>query len=103
MRCVSQPVSEMTSPIKNDARINVRLSSDLKQTVEEAAAALGQSVSEFTVSAVVREARDVLEDAQITRLTKRDRDAFLAALNAKDLRPNDALKKAARRYKKRTA
>ncbi len=39
---------------KADARINVRLSSELKQTIEEAAAALGQIVSEFAVSTVCR-------------------------------------------------
>ncbi|MEX0587037.1 MAG: DUF1778 domain-containing protein [Pirellulales bacterium] len=90
-------------PAANDARINVRLSSELKQTIEEAAAALGQTVSEFTISKVVSEARQVVHEAQITRLSNRDRDAFLAALNATDSLPNDALKAAARRYRRRTA
>ena len=87
--------------IKHHARINVRLATDLKHLVEEAAAALGQTVSDFTVSTIVREARQVLQEAQITELSNRDRDAFLAALDAKDAKPNDALKAAARRYKKR--
>ncbi len=85
---------------KSDARINVRLSSDLKYTIEEAAAALGQTVSEFTVSTVLREARNVLQDAKVTQLSNRDRDAFLAALQESNA-PNNALKAAARRYKKR--
>jgi len=84
----------------SDARINVRLSSDLKQLVEEAAVALGQTVSDFTVSTLVREARQVIQDAQFTRLSNRDRDIFLAALDSSDAKPNDALKAAARRYKK---
>ena len=88
---------------KNDARINVRLSSDLKKTIEEAAAALGQTVSDFTISTVVREAREVIQQAQFTRLSNRDRDTFLAALDNSDAKPNDALKAAAHRYKKRTA
>lgn len=92
----------MTLTTKSDARINVRLPSDLKQTIEEAAVSLGQTVSEFTISTVVREARQVLQNAQITRLSNRDRDAFLAAMEETDARPNDALKAAARRYKKRT-
>ena len=87
----------------NHARINVRLSSDLKQTIEEAAAALGQTVSDFTISTIVREARQVIEQAQSTRLSNRDRDLFLAALEATETKPNAALKAAARRYKKRTA
>ena len=92
----------MTTTVKSDARINVRLSRGLKQTIEEAAAALGQTISEFTVSTVIREARQVLEDAQVTHLTNRDRDAFLSALESIDAKPNKALKSAARRYKRRT-
>ena len=87
----------------SDARINVRLSSDLKQLVEEAAVTVGQTVSDFTISTLVREARQVISDAQITRLSNRDRDIFLAALDSADAKPNDALKTAARRYKKRMA
>ncbi|MEQ9408763.1 MAG: DUF1778 domain-containing protein [Fuerstiella sp.] len=88
---------------KSDARINVRLPSELKQTIEEAAAALGQTVSEFIVSTVVQEARQVLEAAQVTKLSLRDRDRFLTALNDADAKPNAALKAAARRYGKRRA
>lgn len=88
---------------KSDARINVRLASELKQTIEEAAAALGQTVSEFTVSTVVQEARQVLEAAQVTKLSQRDRDQFLAALDDTNASPNSALKAAARRYRKRRA
>ena len=43
-------------PLPADARINVRLARDLKQTIEDAAAGLGQTVREFTVATVVREA-----------------------------------------------
>ena len=89
------------STANDDARINVRLSSDLKQTIEEAATVLGQTVSDFTISTIIREARQVIQEAQCTRLSNRDRDAFLAALTAKSTQPNAALKRAARRYKKR--
>lgn len=90
----------MATASGNDARINVRLPSELKQTIEDAACALGQSVSEFAISTVVREARLVLQDAQITRLSNRDRDRFLVAMDAIDAKPNAALKAAARRYGK---
>jgi len=46
----------------NDARLNFRLSSELKQTIEQAAAVLGQSVSEFAVSTLVEFARKVLQE-----------------------------------------
>ena len=90
----------MATVSRNDARINVRLPSELKQTIEDAASALGQSVSEFAIATVVREARLVLQDAQVTRLSNRDRDRFLKALDALDAKPNAALKAAARRYGK---
>jgi uncharacterized protein (DUF1778 family) len=93
----------MSTAAKNDARLNVRLPSDLKQTIEQAAAVLGQSITDFTISTVVREARHVIQDAQVTRLSNRDRDAFLDALESADAKPNNALKTAARRYKKRAA
>ncbi len=90
----------MATVARNDARINVRLPSELKQIIEEAAAALGQTVSEFAISTVVREARQVLHNVQITRLSNRDRDRFLEALDAADAKPNTALKDAVRRYGK---
>jgi uncharacterized protein (DUF1778 family) len=93
----------MSTAAKNDARLNVRLPSDLKQTIEQAAAVLGQSITDFTISTVVREARHVIQDAQVTRLSNRDRDAFLGALESADAKPNNALKTAARRFKKRAA
>jgi uncharacterized protein (DUF1778 family) len=74
------------STMKADARINVRLSTELKQTIEEAAAAVGQSVSEFAISTLVREARQILQEAQVTHLSNRDRNRFLSALDAADAR-----------------
>jgi len=87
------------SSTKNEARLNVRLSSELKQIIEQASAVLGQTVNEFAVSTLVREARQVIQETQVTALSNRDRDKFLAALDATDSRPSDALKWAAQRYK----
>jgi uncharacterized protein (DUF1778 family) len=84
----------------NDARLNFRLPAELKQTIEEAAARMGQTVSDFAVSTLVETARSVIEQENITRLSKRDRDVFLAMLDEKDARPNRALAAAARKYKK---
>lgn len=52
----------MASLTRNDARINVRLPSELKHTIEDedAASALGQTVSDFAISTVVREAQVTL-------------------------------------------
>lgn len=89
------------SSTKNEARLNVRFSSELKLVIEQASAVLGQSVNEFAVSTLVQEARQVMQETQVTTLSHRDRDMFLAALEATDSTPGDTLKTAARRYKRR--
>ena len=87
---------------KSDARLDFRLNRQVKEVIERAAAVSGQSVSDFAVSALYRTAREVLEKEQTTRLSNRDRDIFLTALDS-DAKPNEALKRAARRYKSRRA
>jgi len=84
----------------SDARINFRLSSELKKTIEDAAAEMGQSISDFAISTLVRTARKILHDQQVTRLSERDRQQFVAMLDDESSNPNDALVKAAKRYKK---
>lgn len=84
----------------SDARINFRLSSDLKKTIEDAAAEMGQSVSDFAISTLAQTARKILHDQQVTRLSERDRQLFVALLDDEASKPNDALVKAAKRYKK---
>lgn len=87
---------------KGDARLDFRLNRQVKEVIERAAVATGQSVSDFAVSALYRTAKEVLEREQTTRLSNRDRDVFLAMLDS-DAKPNDALKQAARRYKSKRA
>lgn len=86
--------------INSDARINFRLRSDLKKTIEDAAAEMGQSVSDFAISTLVQAARRVLHDQEVTRLSERDRRRFMAMLDDESTKPSSALVKAAKRYKK---
>ena len=72
----------------------------MKAIIEEAAATLGQSVSDFAVSTLVRTARSVLHQQSVTELTNRDRDLFIALLDDTRAKPNKALTEAAKRYKK---
>lgn len=88
------------STVKNDARLNFRLPEELKATIEKAAARLGQSVSDFAVSTLVREAREVIREHDVTELSNRDRDIFVSVLDDAEARPNAALAAAADRYKK---
>ncbi|WP_165226552.1 DUF1778 domain-containing protein [Aquisphaera insulae] len=83
-----------------NARLNVRLPADLKQVIEEAAASVGQSVSDFAVSTLVQQARSVIEQRTATTLSARDRERFIAILDDSTARPNAALVRAARRYKR---
>jgi uncharacterized protein (DUF1778 family) len=89
------------STLTNEARLNFRLPVDIKIVIEQAAAATGQSVSDFAVSTLARAAREVIRDQQVTELTERDRDRFLALLDDPRVKPNPALKTAAARYVKR--
>lgn len=91
----------MPTATKTGARLNVRLAQPLKEVIEEAAAVMGQTVSDFAVSTLVQAARQVVEQRQVTELTNRDRDLFLALLDDTSKRPNKALKDAAARYRKR--
>jgi uncharacterized protein (DUF1778 family) len=78
------------------ARLDVRLRKDQKLEIEEAAARLGQSLSEFAVSVLLERSRAVMEQQQRTRLSARDRDLFLKMLDCDT--PNKVLRRAARIY-----
>ena len=84
----------------NDARLNFRLSAELKQIIEQAAAHMGQTVSDFAVSTLVQNARRVMEEHDRTELSRRDRDVFVNLLEDSKARPNRALTAAARKYKR---
>ena len=88
------------SEAKSDARLNFRLASELKRTIEEAAAQTGQSISNFAISTLVQASRRILHEQQVTRLTERDRQLFVEMLDDESTMPNAALTKAAKRYKK---
>jgi uncharacterized protein (DUF1778 family) len=89
----------MSTGIKNDARLNFRLPNELKQVIEQAAAHLGQTVSEFALCTLVRTAHDVIEQHDRTMLTNRDRDTFLSLLSNVNAEPNQALRAAVEDYK----
>ena len=90
----------MSTPAgKNDARLNFRLPGELKRTIEQAAAQLGQSLTDFAVSTLVQNAREVIGLSGATRLSDRDRDVFVRLLDDADSRPNAALVAAANKYK----
>lgn len=81
------------------ARLDIRLNPQAKKKIEQAAIVSHQSVTDFVVTSLLRASEQALERQEIIRLTNRDRDLFLAALEA-DVRPNKTLRKAAQRFKR---
>jgi len=81
------------------ARLDIRLNPQAKEKIEQAAIVSHQSVTDFVVTSLLRASEEALERQEMIRLTNRDRDLFLAALEA-DARPNRALRKAAERFKR---
>ena len=75
------------------ARLNFRLPSEAKEKVERAAVASGLTVTDFAIHALINSADEVLERHHKRTLSNRDRDVFLALLDADD-DPNEALKSA---------
>jgi uncharacterized protein (DUF1778 family) len=81
------------------ARLGLRLSEDQKARIERAAAMTGQTLNSFASSELLRRSDEILEKEEVRRLSDRDRDIFLALLDA-DGEPNEALKAAVEEYKK---
>lgn len=83
-------ISPYNLPVPKSDRLEVRLTSEQKSEIERAAAITGRSVSDFSVSALVREAEDVIHaDAEI-QLSKKSWDAFNDILD-RPARPIDGL------------
>ncbi|MBN2290779.1 MAG: DUF1778 domain-containing protein [Pirellulales bacterium] len=88
----------MNTSRKKTEQLDIHLSSEAKRTIESAATARGQTAGEFAISVVMREAREVLNDYNRTRLSNRDWKLFIEALEDTEAEPNEALKAAAERH-----
>lgn len=81
------------------ARLDVRLNAQAKEKIEQAAVVSHQTVTDFVVTSLLRASEEALQRHETIRLTQRDRDLFLAALDS-DAHPNRALRKAAEKFKR---
>lgn len=88
----------MASNIGATPRLAFRMKPELKTRVEEAAALMGLTVTDFVVSTLAERAAEVLERQSTLVLSDRDRDLFLEALS----RPGQPIPKlvAARRARR---
>ncbi|HLA95748.1 MAG TPA: DUF1778 domain-containing protein [Pyrinomonadaceae bacterium] len=78
------PVTEHAS------RLSIRLPANVKERIEQAAMVSGMSVTDFTISNLTESADEVLEQHHFRKLSGRDRDIFLAMLDAGN-KPNKKL------------
>jgi uncharacterized protein (DUF1778 family) len=95
----------MASFSPSNARMEFRLPARLKKEIERAAAVENRSLTDFATSVLAEAAREVLADQsrhEQVRLSNRDRDRFLAMLDAPPA-PNTALVAAAKKHRKRVA
>ena len=93
------PATVRKTSRKSTARLDVRLRPDKKALIEEAATLSGKTTSEYVVSTLLQQSTEVLQRHRHIRLSDRDRDQFLALLDASD-EPSAALTQAARKYKR---
>lgn len=79
-------------------RLAVRLPSEVKDMLQLAAEVSGRSLSDFVLASAVSAAHESIENHERIRLTNEDRAVFLAAFSD-EAEPNDALKRAVRKFK----
>ena len=70
-----------TSPTMANPRLAFRMKPELKERIEEAAALLGLNLTDFVLSTLSERAFEVVERHRNIKLSDRDRDRFLEALN----------------------
>ena len=79
-------------------RIGARVSRDVYQTLCRAAELTGATVNQFLVQAALKEAKHVIEQQEIIRLSPRDWNWLLALTEARP-KPNARLAAALKRYR----
>lgn len=83
-------------------RLDVRLKRGAKELILRAAESRNETLTQFVVSTLSEAAERVLAAHERLELSNRDRDKFLALLDSPP-RPNTALKRAAKRYRRQQA
>lgn len=74
--------AERSSPSEVKGSINLRIEAKTRQLIDEAAAALGKTRTEFMIESARAQAIDVLLEQRLFMLEDEGYDAFVAALDA---------------------
>jgi uncharacterized protein (DUF1778 family) len=96
---ILQEALTMAKRDKKEEHIAARLTAEAKQQIDQAAALLGRSTSDFMLQAALKEASRVIEQQRIIRLTVEESVA-LAELMTREPKVNEASVAAMRRHKK---
>ena len=83
-------------------RITARVPREIRNRLEEAADRSGATLNQFVVQAAVEKADRILERERVTRLSARDAEWLLKALDRPPPSPNAKLKRALDHYQKAT-
>ena len=99
MRRTMRPSASKTArrSLKAD-RLEARVTPEQKQLIARAAALRGSSVTEFLVASAQQAAAETIKEFEILSLHDKARDVFVAAV-LNPPAPNEAARKAARRYR----
>ena len=80
------------------ARLDMRLTPQDKEALEQAAALSGQPLTSFALTTLLEKARTMIAECQNITLSRRDMKRFFEILEA-DVEPSPALKAAVRKYR----
>ena len=81
------------------ARLSCRVDPAIKQRAEEAAALMGQSITDFTEAALAEKAEGVFERFERIRLSARDFERFISIVGTSK-QPTPELKSAMKEYER---
>ena len=87
----------MTTPTKTMARLEARISPEIKTLLQKAADLEGRTLTDFVIASVQTAAYATIQKHQTLKLSLEDSEAFADALLNPPL-PNEALKAAAVHY-----
>ncbi|MEW6737098.1 MAG: DUF1778 domain-containing protein [Acidobacteriota bacterium] len=89
----------MTGGVRQrNAKLQIRVDKSTKSKIEQAASYANKTLSDFVIENIVPVAERVIDEHTTIKLSARDWDKLMAALENPP-EPNAALKKAAQRYK----
>lgn len=87
----------MTTATVERGRVSARVPAQVQETLELAAAMVGATVNQFIVQTALREAERIIEQERVIRLSARDAEMFIQALENPPP-PNAKLKSALQHY-----